>query len=234
MTLYQVQTNVSLPGAAKHLADMGLPHTLARDPDFAIKTVLTETLNGSMVRPWAVHTVGRDGGAVVVGYAGASPDDLESGRRLALPSLQKAVERLEGFALPELRARQRLAFSIRLCPTVISTRRGETDAFLLAVDDAGDDRPDRETVYADYLARRLQGAQVEACRVDGWKLLKMARKSRKSKSGAAQRTYPEARLSGLLSITEPAQLLDTLAHGIGRQRAFGFGMLRLGPPDNFS
>ena len=47
--------------------------------------------------------------------------------------------------------------------------------------------------------------------------------------GNARLVRPSAVLEGTLSITDPVEFRQTLARGIGRHRAFGFGMLLLRP-----
>jgi hypothetical protein len=43
------------------------------------------------------------------------------------------------------------------------------------------------------------------------------------------KTMPEAVMEGRLHIYDPAKLMEAISGGIGRQRAYGCGMLRLQP-----
>ena len=53
---------------------------------------------------------------------------------------------------------------------------------------------------------------------------------RPSSSGKwAAKTLPEALLEGTLRVVEGHDLLSAITQGIGRQKAYGFGMLRLQP-----
>jgi CRISPR-associated protein Cse3 family len=45
----------------------------------------------------------------------------------------------------------------------------------------------------------------------------------------AGKTMPEAVIEGTLRVDDPANLIAAIARGIGRQRAYGCGMLRLQP-----
>lgn len=140
---------------------------------------------------------------------------------------------------------------------VVDRRRSrERDAFLAAVDAAPlprGERPEilREEVYRDWLARRFDGAatiEPDSFRLTQLKrglLLRPRQTARNSdltqrrdlvrvgllKSGAngEQGGSPDATLQGKLSISDPEAFATLLARGIGRHRAFGFGMLLLRP-----
>ena len=43
------------------------------------------------------------------------------------------------------------------------------------------------------------------------------------------RTMPEAVIEGRLRVDDPVRLTQAISTGVGRQRAYGFGMLRLQP-----
>ena len=43
----------------------------------------------------------------------------------------------------------------------------------------------------------------------------------------AQRVVPDAVLEGIFKVTDPAAFEQTLTQGIGRQRAYGRGYIRL-------
>lgn len=107
------------------------------------------------------------------------------------------------------------------------------------------DLPSRENVYRDWLAARLGGAATlqNATLV----ALRDARLWRKGQpgAGAAARMHGhdrarrggrsligrrEAVFEGELRIDDPHAFATLLARGVGRHRAFGFGMLLLRPP----
>ncbi len=230
--IYLCQTEVSFTLAARYFGGLA-PRPLVRDPDYLIKTALTETLAGAMIRPWAVHAT-RHGIATVLGYSKRSPDSLVDSRLLALPTLQQVVGPVIGGPMPKLREGQCYAFEVRICPTIHVTkdgtrRHGERDAFLAAVDNnLGDERLVRETIYTDYLRKRLVGAEITKASLKGFRLNRVARKSAKNSVG--QRVLPQAWMDGLLKIRDAGLFEQTLIDGVGRQRAFGHGMVRLRPP----
>ena len=229
--IYLCQTDVAITAAARHLGG-SMARRLVRDTDYLIKTALTETFAGAAVRPWALHSV-RNGTATIVGYSRQAPEALNDARALALPSLQQVVGPVIGGAMPAIREEQSFAFEVRLSPTVHVTkdgvrRHGERDAFLVAADNHTGETPlRREPVYLDYLAQRLRGAEITIANLKGFRLNRIARKSATARVG--ERTVPQAWIVGSLKVTDATLFQQTLLQGVGRQRAFGHGMIRLQP-----
>ena len=104
--------------------------------------------------------------------------------------------------------------------------------------------PEREAVYRDWLAARFADAvDMEAVRLTALRDARLWRRGA-PRSGAASLMYqrPRARFrdravigrreavfEGTLQVIDAAGLHALLARGIGRHRAFGFGMLLLRP-----
>jgi len=110
-------------------------------------------------------------------------------------------------------------------------RHGERDAFLVAVDQ-GTEGPTRDGVYRAYFAERLAGARIETCRLLQMRLAPMLRPHRGSDapvSGYATRTLPDVVLEGVLTVEDPVPFTSTLGAGVGRQRGYGRGYVRLEP-----
>ena len=83
----------------------------------------------------------------------------------------------------------------------------------------------RVAVYADWLALRLKGAATlqAGVRLTRFQRLRAARKDY-SPGG------PDAVLQGSLIVDDPAGFQQLLSQGIGRHKAYGYGMLLLRPP----
>ena len=134
--------------------------------------------------------------------------------------------------------------------TGVEGQRGsvELDAFELARErfSRGDpDAPSRASAYADWLAERLApAAELERPERDD-ALLHRFRRTRVVRA-AAPRTageeagagrgrggrgmeQPEALMCGVLRVVDPQAFAALLARGVGRHRAFGFGMVLLRP-----
>jgi hypothetical protein len=232
--MYSVQVDVDVLAAARVVT---LSHTAKHDLDMLIKTILTEAFGGAVVRPWSLH---RHSGqiATVIGYSLMPTGDIETRLELGLPSIRAAIKAVHGHALPSLAKDQSFRFSVRLCPTIRVTpskdkshAHGEIDAFLVAVQ-RGEKTIDREGVYTRYLAERLKGANIERAKLTRFRLEQVTRPRRGASappSGFAQRVVPDAVLEGVLKVSDPELLLRTLTSGVGRQRAFGRGYVRLEP-----
>ncbi len=202
-----------------------LPHAGQRDESLLLKTILTEALGGRWIRPWRLQGV-RDGTATILGYSLQDADTLRERLAFALPALQQAVAVVATAPLPSLREGQGLRFRIRLVPTIRQTGKGEIDALLYAVrkDPAG--QHDRARVYVDYLTARLVGAGVHQISLDGTRLASMVRRQGPNWT---ERVFPIAEMSGTLTIKAPSQFTTLLTQGLGRQRGYGFGFVRLEP-----
>lgn len=130
-----------------------------------------------------------------------------------------------------------LGFECRVRPVIREGKTGrERDAFLAAVEKADGKAVERMQVYADWLSEqfgRENSAEVLDVGMSGFRLLDVMRKTQKSgDAGDGTRTAravggPEAILTGQLRVGDTAGFAALLARGVGRHRAFGFGMLLL-------
>ena len=87
----------------------------------------------------------------------------------------------------------------------------------------------REDVYNDWLREQFQrrgGAQLE--KKASLKSFQRTRVIRRR--GSRPIEGPDAIMSGTLTITDGDEFAELLARGIGRHRAYGYGMLLLRPP----
>jgi hypothetical protein len=234
INMFSIQVDIDVLAAARVVT---LPHTAKHDIDMLIKTVLTEAFGGAVVRPWSLH---RQAGpvATVLGYSAVPVADIEMRQGMALPAIRSAIKTVYGHGLPVLTAGQQFRYSVRLCPTIRVTpsnekshAHGEIDAFLVAVQ-RGETNINREGVYTRYLTDRLKGASVNSARLTRFRLQQMSRPHRGASapsSGIAQRVVPDGVLEGMLTVLDPTLLSQTLMSGVGRQRAFGRGYVRLEP-----
>lgn len=218
------QLAVGIPQAVAAVSG-SLTHVGLRDESLLLKTVLTEALGGAAVRPWRLQGV-RDGTATILGYATLQADALRERLAFALPALQQSVAVVGTAPVPVLREGQRLRFTVRLVPTIRQTGKGELDAMLYAVRKEPDGQHHRAQIYSEYLAQRLVGATVQEMRLDGARLTGMVRRQG---GGWTERVFPVAEMSGVLEVSDPTRFIQTITQGVGRQRGFGFGFVRLEP-----
>lgn len=212
------------------------------DLDYAVHLALGELFADAA--PTVFSVAGQSGGVVdVLAYcerdAAALRAQAESFAE-PLPWSTCEWDRVASKPMPSTwAAGTRLGFQVRLCPV----RRGhdgkgrvyEKDAFLAACDHA-DDFVDREAVYGDWfdeLMGRVAGVEVERRRLTAYRRVQLWRRTQKAGGeGRAGRRLerPDALFHGVLRVTDGAAFGEVLRRGIGRHRAFGFGMLLLRPP----
>lgn len=130
-------------------------------------------------------------------------------------------------AMPERwRAGRRLGFELLACP-VSRLGKNEDDVYRRhrrERDELGEAPDSRAEVYRAWLARQLGGAATLLdCRLDGFRNARLLRKA----AGNGRRDFlaPQALLGGVLRVEDGAAFTGLLARGVGRHRAFGFGML---------
>lgn len=129
-------------------------------------------------------------------------------------------------------AGQLLAFEVRTRPVVRKDDK-EIDAFLSAVQRLSDAVPSREAVYADWLKRQFgAAAELQALQMTEFKLSTVLRRGATQAEGARPKRPvqgPDAVFTGVLQVRDGEAFAALLTRGIGRHRAFGFGMLLLKP-----
>jgi CRISPR-associated protein Cas6/Cse3/CasE subtype I-E len=225
--MYNIELRLDITAAARAVS---LTHTGLHDSDLLLKTALTESIGGAVIRPWAL--LRQEGGiAIIGGYSLLDADAIKARLALAGPALQVAISDIVSAPMPQIAVGRRLRFTVRLTPTINVTRRGERDAHIVAREAGRTDT--RERVYCEYLVQRLRGADVRSVALDRFQLVKATRPHRGKdapETGVAGRVMPDATLSGVLVVTDPEAFTRTLIEGVGRQRAYGRGMLRLEAP----
>lgn len=240
--LYMVQIEVERPALVRHARRRRLP-THKVDNGYLVHSLLTEAFGDRAPKPFSL----RPGAGRAVRLLGYSAHDAEALRdqasRYAEPDVYSAVplQEIRSRPMPEnWRRGESLGFEVRVCPVVrigrpdTPVRKGaEVDAFLARCWEVDKNTPvDRVTVYREWLKRwfdRRDAASLKAVQVDRWQIARFFRRTqgpnRKSKPVRA----PDVTCSGRLEVEDPASFSQLLARGVGRHRAFGFGMILLRP-----
>jgi CRISPR system Cascade subunit CasE len=171
----------------------------------------------------------------VLAYAPVDAQSLlmiaeERGSLAALAALD--TENAASKPMPtQWRAGQRVHLEVLTCP-VSRKDAEEKDVYLRALDRQDDATPSRAEVYRQWFARQWQ----EAVALEQVELLGMsarARLLRRARDGGNRLLSierPQALFAAEAVIREPTRFADYLTRGIGRHRAFGFGMVLLAPP----
>lgn len=146
---------------------------------------------------------------------------------------------MESKAMPAAwQAGQQLGFEVRLRPLIRRSKKSayrpgkECDAFMWAVEQLPPGAKmtrSREEVYRDWLQGELTrhgGAELEL-RSTTLRSFQRTRAVRKLRARPSE--GPDAVMQGNLTITDPEGFAALLARGVGRHRAYGYGMLLLRP-----
>ena len=249
--LYLIRVPLALNALARWAGERGwLPgRSVAFDEGRALHHLVDEAFGPGALRPFRLLMPPRCTEGNLYSYSRQDHERLRIAlRQFALPDHLAVLQeqRLAGKAMPTAWSiGQRVGFDVRVRPVRrlradLVTARGrfrrgsELDAFLSeALNCHPDDRDgmagskrSREAVYTDWLAERLApGAEVDrrATRLARFQRTQVARGDRTHEG-------PDATMHGTLTVTHPDAFGTLLAHGVGRHRAFGYGMLLLRPP----
>lgn len=249
MSLHLVQILPDPASLARFAQRMRLPD---QDPGYVLHRALRDTFGARAPQPFRLlDTPGQrlrllgylDGDQAELTAVRATDPDLDA----TFPAMGIAVRPMPDRYAPGTI----LGFEVRICPivrTCSGERPREVDAFLHRVLAVPSDRKlDREAIYREWLAGQLErgGAELLDARMTGFSLEQLTRRShaspkgdtstadgpprrllsREKARGAARR--PDAVFSGRLAVRDSEAFAAMLAKGLGRHRAFGFGMLLL-------
>ena len=250
--LFLIRVPVAVNGLARWAGERGWIRRRHRDVGFdegyALHHLVDEVFGPGVLRPFRLLVAPRGTTGNLYGYCENAGADLQDASRThALPEHLRVlkIDRLEGKVMPTAwKAGQRIGFDLRVRPVrrlKINLETGkepfragvELDAFLVEALRRHPDDPEgmlenaraREEVYRDWLAERL--APVAELDRNATCLARFQR-SRISRGGAGPEG-PDATLHGVLKVNEPSRFSELLARGVGRHRAYGYGMLLLRP-----
>lgn len=186
----------------------------------------------------------RDRAVDVLGYSGVDHRVLaERARTFADPRAWDVCD-LEGLASKPMPARfeagTKLGFAVRTCPVRRIAKRGpmtsdraEVDAFVAKSWEVGPEvMLDREQVYREWLGEELGkegAAKLVTASMANFHLDRLLRRTQGEERKARATQRPDVQFEGVLEVGEPEAFAARLARGVGRHRAFGFGMVLLRP-----
>lgn len=212
-----------------------------QDADHAMHCLLTESFGELAPRPFRLIMPRGQARGVLYGYARVEDNDLRGAAAAYADPVQVRIlpsDRIASKRMPlEWRTGRQLGFEARIRPTVRRTRNAdcrpgkECDAFALEASRHGEgEMPrSREAVYVAWLFGQFDrrgGAQLDRERT---RLVSFQRTRAVRKRHARYSEGPDAVMRGALTITDPHAFSNLLANGIGRHRAYGYGMLLLRP-----
>lgn len=225
------------------------------DAGYAFHILLSSMFGKGVLQPFRLFASERRRKAALYGYSGVDQTELQTlAAAVAPPDCEAVVDprRLRSKPMPTHFERgERLGFDLRLRPVRrvrsdvpdpqlgSSLKRGsEVDAFRLelirrfpaesgkpAVPAAAKAGVTRQSVYTEWLSERLgDAASVEHCELAGFQRSRVIRGENGGPEG------PDAILHGAMTVTSEDEFARVLRKGVGRHRAYGYGMLLLRPP----
>jgi CRISPR system Cascade subunit CasE len=211
------------------------------DGGYILHAALGALFGDAAPRPFVV----RDSGSrrlTLLGYASSGHHELaERARALADPLAAETVN-LDSMCSKQMpsawRAGALYHFETRVCPVVrISGRSAgeqprEVDVFIhRSLQVSAETLLDRQVVYGEWLARELArdgAARICETRLVRFQRQRLARRDRSGENPHLRRCErPDVTLAGILEVNSPDGFAGLLRRGLGRHRAFGFGMLLL-------
>lgn len=212
------------------------------DTDYAMHCLLVERFGVELApKPFRLLLPRNGGCGTLYGYTAGDAGALrQASGTFACPSQSRIipVDSLDSKAMPsEWRLGRQLGFEVRVRPIVRRSRYAawrpgkECDVFVLeAGRHAKGEMPySREAVYVDWLSSQLDRHLGARLTRDRTRLVSFQRTRTVRKSGGRHGEGPDVVMRGILTITDPKAFSSLLARGIGRHRAYGYGMLLLRP-----
>lgn len=228
----------------------------AFDEGYALHVLLCGVFGKAGLQPYRLVRAARASIASLYAYSSQDREALMRTAQAVAPPESHGVLGFEDLAakiMPDrFRSGQRLGFDVRVRPVRrlgrdlrdsqsgrVLRRGSELDAFRLellrrspdgwrsADSVAGHNGVSRQSVYANWLAERLGAAasiDTAGCRLVDFRRARAWRGKGKGSEG------PDATLQGELVVRDPEEFAKKLRCGVGRHRAYGYGMLIARPP----
>jgi len=235
---------IQLPLETRRLFALGRRRRLPvrqTDLDYLVHCQLGELFGEQAPAPFrAVSSGGRE--VQVLAYSDKPAEELRNqAETFAEPAAWAACawDRIATKRMPgEWPRGKSLGFEVRTCPVVRKASEGpkhrqgaEIDVFLSRCWERPGEPVDREAVYCEWLREHFgqRGVTVGQVGMEKFRLARVLRRDHGQERTATVCQRPDALLRGILQIDDGAAFQDLLARGLGRHRAFGFGMVLLRP-----
>ncbi len=210
-----------------------------QDPDHAMHCLLAECFGEAAPKSFRAIFPRRGSGAVLYGYGQADAGALREAANTYADPLQSKIlpaGSLDSKLMPaEWPREKRMGFEVRIRPIIRRSQNAacrpgkEQDAFQAEADNhpKGEMPRTREEVYRDWLSGQFAakgGAGLESAALQSFQRTRAFRRRHTRYSEG-----PDAVMRGILKVIDPDAFAELLARGVGRHRAYGYGMLLLRP-----
>lgn len=239
-SLHMIELHLNASRLIEFAQQQGINKNRDEDLGYATHAWLQAAFGKLAPKPYRLLSSPGQASMRVLGYSKHSADEIFlQAQSFADPLVISAgnLDRpIPGKIMPSAwKEGQRLGFEVLTCP-VSRKDSQEKDVYLRRIDQTSDDQPlpDREAIYGEWLARQLlESAALQQQRLQSFRLIRQFRRGRRSatngKRGKHAITRPQALIQGEMTIVDGDAFSASLARGIGRHRAFGYGMLLLRP-----
>ena len=254
MMAHLIHAPFSMRAFNRWAGERGLIRRGSFDEGYALHVLLSAMFGKTVLQPFRLFASERRTAAALYAYADVDADVLRHTAAAAAPPDCLAVmdpQKMQSKHMPPVfKHSRRLGFDVRFRPVrrlrqdltdpqtgQCLSKGSEVDAFRLEVirrfprgwEDASatasKNGVTRQSVYVEWLAERFGDAvAVEECTLVAFRRSRAIRGTGRGPEG------PDATLHGMLAVLNPKAFAQILRNGIGRHRAYGYGMLLLRPP----
>lgn len=243
MSLRMLQLQLNAAALVRFLHTQALSRSQDEDWGYAMHAWLSATFGNLAPKPFRLMIDPRNHKPPkLLGYTSHAAKQLTMHARtyaepfaLAVCNLDQDLAAAEMPSPEQWPPNRRLGFEVLICPVARKSRKGtERDLFLHRLDAVGQDSMlSRKQVYRDWFVEQTADVcTLENIELAGFRLVRQLRRGKRTHGENRKMTpivRPQALLRGVLRIADGAGFSQLLAHGIGRHRSFGYGMLLLGP-----
>ena len=236
---HMIRLSLDMKSFKRYAADRGLiTKKGVMDEGLVLHHVLSETFGKSEVQPFRLMVARHAKRGSVYGYCLKNHKQLlKIAKDIALPEHfnMLSVENIESKLMPcDWKSGRRLGFDIMVRPIRRNDKNGknsERDAFIVKLEQSDDDtrKPTREEVYKEWLTEKFQ--QDQGAHIESVHLAKFMRVRVVNANNMRGPEGPQATLHGTLKVLNCGAFNNLLIRGIGRRKAYGYGMILLRPLD---
>lgn len=236
MPLYMIELHPDPGRLFAFLQSQGLLHD--EHLGYGVHAWLRAAFGDLAPKPWRLLW-DRKRPARVLGYARCDARELYRRLQDYAEPLAAAVcpfELMASKEMPTFSPGRMLRFEVLAAPVGRKARTGqEKDLFLLAVEQkslAGEAPPPRYSAYCQWVREQLErqaACQVVTVAPLSFRLVRQLRRTQPPDRKTRALTCPEVLFSGRLAVKDADAFQALLARGVGRHRAFGYGMILLRP-----
>ena len=254
MSNHLVHVQVDMRNLNRWAGARGLVRRGSFDQDFAFHILLSALFGKGALQPFRLFATDRQRRATLYAYSSSDAEQLRNlATTVATPDCLEvlSVGEMKSKLMPSTFAEGlRLGFDLRVRPVrrlgadlknpqsgKIMSKGSEVDSYWLdalrsspngwrdAPKNDSDKARSREAVYSEWLRERFSGAaDIEVCQLAGFRRTRTVRGDGLGPEG------PDAKLHGVLVVRDCEAFEKMLRGGVGRHRAYGYGMILLRPP----